>query len=76
MQKISTKLRLKMRLKTMSNESPVAGALSRRRKNCNLWDYMNSTMILFKLCNNNKVLGHRFLGRYQIGPKTILQTFL
>jgi len=32
---------------------------------CNLWDYMNPTMILFKLCNNNKILGHRFRTLYQ-----------
>jgi len=50
-------------------ESPVAGALSRFRKNCNLWDYINPTMILFKLCNNNKVLGHRFR-MLSIGPKS------
>jgi len=52
-------------------ESPVAGALSRCRKNCNLRDCMNPTMILFKLCNYNKVLGHRFR-TLSIGPKSFL----
>jgi len=48
-------------------ESPVAVALSRCRKNCNLWDYMNPTMILLKLCN--KVLGHK-VRTLSIGPKS------
>jgi len=40
-----------------SPQSPEPSAVV---KNFSGWDYINPTMILFKLCNNNKVLGHRF----------------
>jgi len=58
-------------MEILREENPVAGALSRCRKNCNLWDCMNPAMILFKLCNN-QVLGHRFR-TLSISPKSGLE---
>jgi len=49
-------------------ESPVSGALSCCRKNCNLWDCMNPNDFI-QIVQQHKVLSHRFR-TLSIGPKS------